>query len=250
MNPGDCGGIAAAASKRRARPASPGRITAVRPANLTKNSGTLQESFRPAPHTIPVTPVTLSFHALWMLCALGAVVFAAAAARPVREQAFLAAGFGAGALLASPERLPDPALAGTLAAAAAAVYLFRPGYAMLAAGFGGALGGMWTALLEVQGLPLPVALAAGAVALVVPSHLARTRATFAPELLRDEGLLAIAVLGLAVAILPAILDGWQAAGTLSATSERPSAAALPVWTLTIILMSASLGGLYSFWSRR
>ena len=195
--------------------------------------------------------MTLSFYALWMLCALGAVVFAVAAARHRREQAFVAVGFGAGALFAAPERLPDPAVVGTLTAAAAAVYLFRPRYALLAAGFGGALGGMWTALLEVQGLPLAVALIAGAVALVVPAHLARHRAAFAPELLRDDSLLAIAVLGIAVATLPAILDGWQAAGNLSATSDRPAAAtAVPLWTLTLILMSASLGGLYSFWSRR
>lgn len=194
--------------------------------------------------------MTLSFHALWMLCALGAVVFAAAAARHVREQAFMAGGFAAGALLAAPERLPDPAVVGTLAAGAAAVYLFRPRDAMLAAAVGGALAGMWTALLEVQGLPLTVALVVAGVALVVTTHLARTRATFAPELLRDEGLLAIAVLGVAVATLPTILDGWQAAGNLSVTSDRPAAAAIPIWTLTVILMSASLGGLYSLWSRR
>lgn len=194
--------------------------------------------------------MTLSFHALWMLCALGAVVFAAAAARNVRERAFMSGGFAVGALLAAPERLPDPAGVGTLAAAAAAVYLFRPRYAMLAAAFGGALAGMWTALLEVQGLPLLIALVVAGVALVVTTHLARTRAKFAPELLRDEGLLAIAMLGVAVAMLPAILDGWQAAGNLSVTSERPATAGIPMWTLTILLMSASLGGLYSLWSRR
>jgi hypothetical protein len=185
-----------------------------------------------------------------MLCALGAVVFAAAAARHVRERALMAGGFAAGALLAAPERLPDPATVGTLAAAAAVVYLFRPRYAIVSAAFGGALGGMWAALLEVQGLPSPAALIVAGFVLVLTAHLARTRPAFAPELLRDEGLLAIAVLGVAVAMLPTILDGWQAAGNLSVTAERAPASGIPMWTLTIILMSASLGGLYSLWSRR
>jgi hypothetical protein len=194
--------------------------------------------------------VTLSFHALWMLCALGAVVFAAAVSGHVRDRASMAGGLLLGIVLASPSRLPDPAIVGSLAAAAAAVALFRPRYAMLSAACGGALAGMWSALLEVQGLPAPVALTVVGLALVGTAWLARTRPRFAPELLRDEGLLAIAVLGLGVAVMPAILDGWQAAGNLSVTPERQVSTGIPMWTLTIILMSASLGALYSFWSRR
>jgi hypothetical protein len=121
---------------------------------------------------------------------------------------------------------------------------------MLSAACGGALAGMWSALLEVQGLPAPVALTVAGLALVVSAWLARTRPAFAPELLRDEGLLAISVLGLGVAVMPAILDGWQAAGSLSVTPERQGSTGIPVWTLTIILMSASLGAVHSFWSRR
>jgi hypothetical protein len=185
-----------------------------------------------------------------MLCALGAVVFAAAASRDLRDRASLAGGLLLGVAFASPGRLPDPAITGTVAAAAAAVALFRPRYAMLSAACGGALAGMWTALLQVQGLPAPAALMVAGSALIVTTWLARTRPAFAPELLRDEGLLAIAVIGLAVAVMPAILDGWQAAGNLSVTPERQVASGIPMWTLMIILMSASLGAVHSLWSRR
>ena len=194
--------------------------------------------------------VTLSFHALWMLCALGAVVFAATVSRHLRDRASMAGGLLLGILMASPGRLPEPAIVGSMAAAAAAVALFRPRYAMLSAACGGALAGVWSALLEVQGLPSPVALMVAGFTLIVTAWLARTRPGFAPELLRDEGLLAIAVLGLGVAVMPGVLDGWQAAGNLSVTPERQVSTGVPMWTLTIILTSASLGALYSFWSRR
>jgi hypothetical protein len=195
--------------------------------------------------------VTLTFHALWMLCALGSVVLAAAAAGTgvpavvAMAVAFLAAVrvFGAGAL-------PDPGLAGVVAVAAAAIFLFRPRYAVLAAALGGALGGMWTGLLEVQGLSSVAAAAVAAVVLGVSRYLARTRPAFAPEQLRDEGLLAIGVLGLVVATLPGVLDGWQAATNLAATSDRASQAIVPAWTIALLLSSTTLGAAYSLWSRR
>jgi hypothetical protein len=194
--------------------------------------------------------VTITFHALWMLCALGAVVFAAAAARRARDLAALSAGFAVAAVLASPEQLPDPRWAGLLAAGAAAVYLFRPRYAILSAAVGGGLAGMWTALLEVQGLPSPAATMLAAAVLILSARLTRVRPVFAPDVLRDEGLLAIGVLGLGAAVLPGVLDGWHAATNLTAVSEREVAAAVPVWTLALLLTSTSLGALYSLWSRR
>jgi hypothetical protein len=48
--------------------------------------------------------VTLSFQALWMVCAFGVVVHAA---QRVRELAALAAGFVVAAIVASPQRLPE-----------------------------------------------------------------------------------------------------------------------------------------------
>jgi hypothetical protein len=185
-----------------------------------------------------------------MLCALGAAVFAAAA-RTALERTALAAGFAIAWAAVSPDRLPDAGLIGGLAAAATIVYLFRSRYVLLSLAFGGALGGMLTALVEVQGVPAWLAPVAAGVPIVASMYLAATRPAFAPQVLREEGLLAIAVLGLGVAMLPGVLDGWQAAANLSAAgSERRAAASMPMWTLMVLLITSCLGALYSSWSRR
>ena len=195
--------------------------------------------------------MTLSFHALWMLCACGVVVHAATAARRVRDLVALAAGFVIAVIVASPQRLPDPAWVGVVSAAAAVVILFRPRYAMASAAWGGALGGMLTAMTEVQGLHPIAAVAAVGVLAATPAWLARVRPAFAPEVLRDEALLGLCVLGLVVAIMPGVIDGWQAAANLTiepATSERTIS--VPTWTLALVGSAAALGAAYSLWSRR
>ena len=193
--------------------------------------------------------MTLTFHALWLLCALGAAVFAAAARTRV-ERAAIAGGFLIG-LFASPSRLPDAALVGMMAAMAAIGYLFRPRFAVPAFIAGGALAGLLSALLQVQGLHVYLAPAVAAVTVIASMYLAATRPAFAPDVLRDEGLLAIAVLGLGVALLPGVLDGWQAAANLSAAgAERRGGASVPMWTLVLLLITSCLGALYSSWSRR
>jgi hypothetical protein len=190
------------------------------------------------------------FHALWMVCALGAAVFAAAAHRRMRDRAALAAGFVAGLALVSPSGIPDVTLVGLMAAGAAALYIFRPRYSLLAVALGGSLGGVFASLLQLQGLPSWAALPVAAALLVVPLHLAAARPAFAPDVLRDEGLLAVAVLGLGAAMLPGVLDGWQAAANLAATGERSATGGLPLWTLALLLVASCLGALYSPWSRR
>jgi hypothetical protein len=187
-----------------------------------------------------------------MLCALGAVVFAAAAAKgSVRQSAALAGGFGFAALFTSGSSLPDASWTGGLAAAGAAVWLFKPALRLASAAIGGVLAGSWTALLEVQALPMAAALLIAAALVIVTMRLSRVRASFAPDVLRDEGMLAIGVLGLGVAVMPGVLDGWQAATNLSGAQDRVAEPiAIPMWTLALILTASSLGGLYSVWSRR
>lgn len=195
--------------------------------------------------------MTLTYHALWMLCALGAAVFAAATPAGVRHSAAVAAGFAAAALLTSGSSLPDAVWTGGLAAVAAAAYLFKPRLKLVAISIGGALAGLWATLLEVQGLPVVVALPVAAGLLIVSLRLAHTRPGFATDALVEEGLLAVGVLGLGVAMLPGVLDGWQAATNLTGAQERTTAsAAVPVWTLALLLASTSLGALYSVWGRR
>ena len=193
--------------------------------------------------------LTLFFHLVWMLCALGAVVFAAAAARDRRR----AVGFGGGliiGLVMARSGPPDPALAGSLSVGAVGIFLFRPRYADLAAMLGGSVAALWTALLQAQGLPFLATVFVVAILSGLSAWLARSRPTFAPERLVDEGLLAIGALGIIGLTLPSILDGWQTAVALAATSTRQASVTLPFWTVAFIFGCLSLGGVYSAWSRR
>ena len=195
--------------------------------------------------------MTISFHALWMLCACGVVVHATTAARRVRDLAAFAAGFVVATIVASPQRLPDPAWVGVISAGAAVVILFRPRYAMASAAWGGALGGMLTAMTEVQGLHPIAAVAAVTVLAATPAWLTRTRAAFAPEVLREEALLGLCLFGLVVAIMPGVIDGWQAAATLTIEPATTGPTIpLPTWTLALVGTAMALGAVYSLWSRR
>jgi hypothetical protein len=194
-----------------------------------------------------------------MLCALGTVVFAAAATRRW-DRAAMAAGFATAALLTNGSDLPDAAWTGGLAAAGAALLLSFGSFGSFAKfstartiGFlvGGALAGWWATLLEVQALPFFVALPVVGGIVLLTMRLSRTRPSFAPGVLQEEGVLAIMVLALVVAVMPGVMDGWQAATNLSGAQERPAdPVAIPLWTLVLIFASTTLGGVYSMWSRR
>lgn len=193
----------------------------------------------------------MAFHALWMLCALGAVVYAAAAAHRVGDLIALAIGFVIAAIAASPQRLPDPTWVGVISAGAAMVWLFRPRLSVLAAAWGGALGGMLTALTEVQGLHPAASIGPIVVLIAAVVWLTRLRPSFAPDALRDEALLAVSLLGLVVAVMPGVMDGWQAAANLTIEPATPVATTpIPVWTLTLVGTATALGAVYSLWSRR
>lgn len=194
--------------------------------------------------------MTVTFHALWMLCALGAATFAAAAAPRRRWHVALGLGFVVVLALPGIEQIPDPAVAGLLASTGAIVYLFRPRYAWLAVTFGGALAGMLVRVVGLAGAPplLSAPLIAAGLAAIV--WLARTRPIFAPEILREEALLILCTLGLAVAVLPGVMDGWQAAANLNIQVENVAQQAIPAWTISIVATSTLLGAAYAVWSRR
>ena len=199
--------------------------------------------------------MTLPFHALWMLCALGAVVYSAAAAaapaRRARHLTALAIGFVIATIVARPQRLPDPAWVGVLTTGAAMVTLFRPRFSVVAAGWGGALGGILTALTEVQGMHPAASVGPVVVLIAMVVWLTWLRPSFAPEALRDEALLAVSLLGLVVAVVPGVIDGWQAAAnlTIEPVTAGPTAP-IPAWTLALVVTSTALGAVYSLWSRR
>jgi hypothetical protein len=192
--------------------------------------------------------VTVTFHALWMLCALGATTFAAAAAPRRGWLAAFALGFLA--VLMRPGGQPDPEIAGLFAASGAFVYLFRPRYAWLGFALGGALAGMLVQVVGLVGGPAVVTAPLVALGAGATVWLTRTRAGFAPEALREEALLIVCTLGLAVAVLPSVLDGWQAAANLNTRMENVAQQAFPAWVLSIVATSSLLGAAYALWSRR
>ena len=192
--------------------------------------------------------MTVTFHALWMLCALGATTFAAAAAPRRRWLVALTIGFLAFVIL--PGAQPDPEVAGLFAAFGAIVYLFRPRYAWLGFVLGGALAGMMVQLFRMLGEPVVITAPIVAMVLAATVWLARTRPRFSPETLREEALMIVGTLGLGVAVLPSVLDGWQAAANMNVQMENVVRQAIPVWVLSVVATSTLLGAAYAVWSRR
>jgi hypothetical protein len=59
------------------------------------------------------------------------------------------------------------------------------------------------------------------------------------------------VLGLAAAAAPGLADGWRAAINLTAQSAAaPAPVNIPARAITLSVLAAASGGLYSLWSRR
>ena len=195
--------------------------------------------------------MTLPFHALAMLCGLGAVVFATATATGASRRSRVAAValFCAGLAWTAAVTIPRPEVVGSVAAAGAAVFLLRPTWTTTAAGLSGVLAGVWGGVLAAQGMawwaavPLPIAAVVGTV-------VATRRPDFAPPHVRDEALVIVCALGLGVAMLPGVLDGWGAAQALTVQPIDPQARVIPAWTLAMSGAALGLGAGYALWSRR
>jgi hypothetical protein len=194
--------------------------------------------------------LTLLFTALLMLGGLGAPIFATAAAGKRTGMVALAAGFMAALIGIRTQALPDPAWIGSVVAAVAAIELFRRDFRFLAPLCGGALAGLWSALLQIQGLPLAAAvIVAGLVPGIAVWLSARSR-TFAPDALRQEAMLAMMAMGLAVAMIPNVAAGWQTAVALNRDEADRSKQIIANWVLVLSAVSVVLGGLYSLLRRR
>jgi hypothetical protein len=185
-----------------------------------------------------------------MLCILGATTFSAAAAPRRRWQVAMAIGFLSVALLSGREQLPDPEVAGLFAVGGAVLYLFRPRYASLGFVLGGALAGMFVQLTTVVGVPFLLSAPLIALGMTGIVWFAKTRPAFAPETLREEALLIVCTLGLVVAVMPGVLDGWQAAQNLNVRVKDVATQVIPVWTISVLGISTLLGAAYTLWSRR
>lgn len=194
--------------------------------------------------------MTLSFHALWMVSALGAAVFATTVATSPRGLRILAAAFGLSAAWSVGFGPLNAEVVGLLAALAAAGQLVRPSWVAVPAVTGGVLAASWAALLAVEGVPVWGAIPAAAALPTLTVICARTRSDFAPSELREEALTLMAALGLCAAALPGISDGWRSALVLSLEGPTGVTEPIPVWTLAVGGSSIAFGALYSIWSRR
>ncbi len=191
-------------------------------------------------------------NALWLLCGLSAVVLAALTGRRWTGRVGLALGFTL-AVVAIPAWVSlQIEWTGGLAAAGAAVLLFRPRYAMVASIAGGALAAILGLLISRgKGIPQTVALAATAILVILPAVLASRNARLTGEEIRDEALLSICLAGLVVALTPGIQEGWRSAAALNVGGAGLDAGlAIPAWTVWVAAISLLLGGAHYVWRRQ
>lgn len=193
-------------------------------------------------------PASLTFHAVAMYCALAAPVFAAAPGRgrwsPV---AAVAIGLVASSTAFRFGRPPDFVWVALFTALVAVAQLVRPVAA--AAGAGGVLGGIWASLLHTAGLPWMVVVPVAAAPSMLSAFLAVRRPRFAPAVVREEALLVVLVVGLAVAMVPSVQEGWRSAVVLNIQDQNMNGHMIPGWAFGLTGASLALGGLYSLWRR-
>jgi hypothetical protein len=198
--------------------------------------------------------VSLQTLALWFVCGLGTAILVAAMPLSRAGAGLGVLAFAVGAWWARQPFAPSAATVATGAALVAVWQIVRAPrrpYALIVAGL---LAGIWTAVLEVQGLPLLAAVPVAALLPATSAWLRTERAAFAPPALVEEALLLLAIVGLAAAALPGIAEGWHAAVNLSVRGGQPATGTpettMPVWTLAVASAALISGGLFSIWSRR
>ena len=190
--------------------------------------------------------------ALWFVCGLGTAVFGAVAPPSGAGIAAGLTGIAAGSWWIRQPFAPSPAAVAVAVALIATLLLVRPRRLPYAAATAGLLAGIWSAVLQWQGLPAAGAIGAAATVPIASAYLSTRRPAFAPAALREEALLFLVLLGVVAAAAPGIAEGWRAALTLNVQSEAgtPAPAAMPPWTLFAASAALVSGALFSLWSRR
>jgi hypothetical protein len=194
-----------------------------------------------------VSPI---FHALWLLCGLGAVVFASLFRASWFNLAGIACGFLVAAVGTTPTRIPEPAWIGILTMAVVILMLARPSWSLPAAAMSGILAGCLATLLRAQSVPSTIAWLLGVAILVPALWISARRKDFAPTSIRDVALLAIAIWSILLAAAPAISAGWQSAAALNVSDKSATQNSMPAWVLLLGIASLAIGGLHTFWMRR
>jgi hypothetical protein len=197
--------------------------------------------------------VDIASLALWFVCALGTAALAAVGPQSRAGSVLGMAGFALAAWWIRQPFAPSTAAVAIVVAVAAALELVRPRqqpYAIVLAGW---LAGVWSGVLQVQGMPLTAAMVVAATLPAASAYLRIRRPAFAPAALREEALLFLVILGVVSAAAPGIAEGWRAAGNLNMHSGEAVAsptAGMPMWTLVVASAALLTGGLFSLWSRR
>jgi hypothetical protein len=196
---------------------------------------------------------SLSISAASLLCLLSMAVFAATARLHVRYLLALAAGLGAGSLLALAGRPVGPAEIGCIVIAVVSVHLWtRLGALALPLGVG-ILAVHWPMLLVVQGAPAPFAVAAVIAATLTLLWIAQRNPQLTSATLQTEATLLVLVMALLVASAPTVAAGWRSAAALNGSTTTAPASAAPqaegLSLLAICLAPMLLGALYSMWRR-
>ena len=182
-------------------------------------------------------------HAVSLLCALAAAVFATSV-RDGRGALAAAAGFLAGvAWLQS-----APGWTGVAVGGVAGLSLARPlgapasSAVSLAAGLAG---GLWSRMLVGYGLPPWAAwlLALGVIAVAAACSGREPR--FAPPAVREDALAVLGVLGLAVAAAPGMGAGWRAAQAMNLEADDMIQAGVHPGVLLGLAAVVALGGLHA-----
>lgn len=161
----------------------------------------------------------------------------------------MAVGFIGAALWFGAHGAPDTAGVAGSTVAVAAFVIAKPRPVVVPAAFAGVLSGAWVSLLWAEGVP---SLAAAAMAIALPTAsawLSVRRSSFAPRMLREEGLMLVLVLAAIIAAAPTVAAGWRSAVALNLHQPGGTHAAVPSWTLALAGSAIGLGGLFTLWRR-
>ena len=189
-------------------------------------------------------------HGLALLCRLASVTFAVLDAR-LRGLAVVMVGFALTAVVVGGSGVPDPAWGGGVVAALAIVAILRPHVRPAIAACGGVLAAIWAAMLQIGGLPILTGVVLAITAPTLAIYLTRRHPEFAPQVLLEEALVVIVLLGVMVAIAPGVVAGWRSAAVLNLQQPLEAAShAVPTWALFVSLGAAALGGVHTVWMRR
>ena len=189
----------------------------------------------------------LLIYTVGLLCALAAAVFATTV-RGFGGVLALSVGF----LMGMAWLAPAPGWTGAVVGMMAVLMLVGPHWAsvwLAAPVASGLTGGLWSQMLAGYGLPAWLAwLLAGGV-MAVSAIASQRDPRFARPAVREDALVALAVLGVAVAAAPGVTAGWRTAETMNLAGNDMLRSGTSPGILLGLAAVLSLGGIHTLWRR-